>query len=81
MQDQGFDRSIPCLCCDVVVLIRSVDWGDKCVGLCMRCYGSHSNETIRLIYFLRCQIASLSAQIKETLVKIKALEDDLFESA
>lgn len=81
MPEQGFDRSIPCLCCDVVVLIRSVDWAEKCVGLCMQCYHAHSNETIRLIYFLRCQIAAMHAQIKETLGKIVELEEAVFEPA
>lgn len=90
MQEQasGFDSSIPCLCCDKVVLIRSQDWGPKCVGLCMGCYRSHTNETIRLIYFLRCQLAALRAQIEAaqtgitSLFKtVKELDEAVFEPA
>lgn len=87
MQEQGFNRSIPCLCCNKVVLIRSVDWTDECVGLCVTCYKAHSNDSIRLIHFLRCQIAALASQIAQVqgdITKLfttaKELEDAVFEA-
>lgn len=88
MQEQGFDRSIPCLCCNKVVLIRSVDWTNTSVGLCVRCYEACSNELIRLIHFLRCQIAALASQVAEAqgnitklFTKATEIENELFEPA
>lgn len=88
MHEPGFDQSIPCICCNKVVLIRSTDWTDQCVGICMTCYRSFSDASIRLTFFLRCQIAALSAQVAEAQATIdkmvgqfKQLEDELFEPA
>lgn len=77
-----YDCTVPCLCCNEVVVIRSIDWSPRVVGMCMECYARLPLSMIRLIFSLRIQIAHLSQQlmvVQQNINKLFSAQQDMEE--
>lgn len=60
-----FDSEMPCLFCNKKVLIQAVGWTHHHVALCRLCFPAVSLTDIRMMFFLRCQIAALEIKLQQ----------------
>ncbi len=62
----NYDTPAPCVCCDRIVLMRSIDWTPVTAAVCLRCLNSTPFYVIRALFILRTQMAHLAASVAAT---------------
>lgn len=60
-----FDSEMPCLFCNKKVLIQGAGWTQHHVALCRLCFPAVTLTDIRMMFFLRCQIAALEIKLQQ----------------
>lgn len=69
------DRTMPCLCCDKVVLLRSSELAkmEVPVAFCKRCYANVPWSVSRVIFLLRSLVTCLTDRVEKAELSIKRL--------
>jgi hypothetical protein len=76
------DSKMPCLCCDKIVLVDSGKWGsmEMPVVVCPQCAVTVPQATVRVLFIMRSQIATMKNDmilVKRDVKRLFTAQQDL----